>query len=83
MSIKWKDLQDDFPLHGEHSASRYSKRFETPQFPMFYDLSSDPHEDSNLSYLDLTCGWMLRPAFKLIGPILPDGRHSSAGSTRT
>ena len=29
---------------------------------MFYDLSSDPHEDSNLSYLDLTYGWMLAPA---------------------
>jgi hypothetical protein len=41
--------------------------FKTPQFPMFYDLSSDPHEDSNVSYTDLTCGWMLAPAFKLIG----------------
>jgi hypothetical protein len=26
---------------------------------MFYDLSSDPHEDSNLFYTDLTCGWIL------------------------
>lgn len=34
---------------------------------MFYDLSGDPHEDGNLSYTDLTCGWMLAPAFKLIG----------------
>lgn len=34
---------------------------------MFCDLSSDPHEDSNLFYTDLTCGWMLAPAFKLIG----------------
>lgn len=41
--------------------------FKTPQFPMFYDLSGDPHEDGNLSYTDLTCGWMLAPAFKLIG----------------
>jgi hypothetical protein len=40
--------------------------FKTPHFSMFYDLSSDPHEDSNLSYMDLTCGWMLAPAFKLI-----------------
>jgi hypothetical protein len=33
---------------------------------MFYDLSSDPHEDRNLFYTDLTCGWMLAPALKLI-----------------
>jgi hypothetical protein len=41
--------------------------FKTPQLPMFYDLSGDPHEGSNLSYTDLTCGWMLAPALKLIG----------------
>ena len=34
---------------------------------MFYDLSSDPHEDNNLFYTDLTNGWMLAPDFKLIG----------------
>ena len=34
---------------------------------MMYDLSSDPHEDSNLWWTDLTIGWMLAPNFKLIG----------------
>jgi hypothetical protein len=34
---------------------------------MVYDLSSDPHEDNNLFYYDLTNGWMLGPDFKLIG----------------
>ncbi len=34
---------------------------------MIYDLSSDPHEDNNLIYTDLTTGWMLAPDFKLIG----------------
>jgi arylsulfatase len=33
---------------------------------MFYDLSSDPHEDSNLFYTDLTMGWMMAPSLKLI-----------------
>jgi arylsulfatase A-like enzyme len=37
-----------------------------PQLPMFYDLSSDPHEDYNLFWTDLTMGWMLAPCFKLI-----------------
>ena len=34
---------------------------------MIYDLSSDPHEDNNLIYSDLTCGWILAPDFKIIG----------------
>jgi arylsulfatase len=34
---------------------------------MIYDLSSDPHEDNNLIYSDLTCGWILAPNFKVIG----------------
>jgi hypothetical protein len=67
MSIKWKDLQDDLPLHGEHGASRYSKRVQDATVCHVYDLSSDPLGDSNLSYRDLTRGWMLAPAFKLIG----------------
>jgi hypothetical protein len=32
-----------------------------------YDLTSDPHEDNNLFYSDLTSGWLLSPAFKIIG----------------
>ena len=38
----------------------------TPQFPMFYDLSSDPHEEYNLFYNDMTNGWMVAPCLKLI-----------------
>ena len=34
---------------------------------MFYDLSSDPHEDNNLTYTDLTNGWIFGPDFKLMG----------------
>jgi len=33
---------------------------------MVYDLSSDPHEDNNLTYTDLTNGWMFGPVCKLI-----------------
>ena len=34
---------------------------------MFYDLSSDPHEDNNLFYSDLTNAWILAPDFRIIG----------------
>ena len=33
---------------------------------MMYDLSSDPHEDSNLMYTDLTQAWILAPNFRII-----------------
>ena len=33
---------------------------------MMFDLSSDPHEDSNLWWTDLTNGALLAPAFKAI-----------------
>ena len=33
---------------------------------MVYDLSIDPHEDSNLWWTDLTNAWMLVPVFKRI-----------------
>jgi arylsulfatase A-like enzyme len=65
MSIKWKFYKTVFRYTVDSPAiqSGYVK----PQFPMMYDLSSDPHEDSNLFYTDLTNGWMLGPVFKLIG----------------
>jgi arylsulfatase len=62
MSIKWKIYKTIF---------RYTESLErpyiAPQFPMFYDLTSDPHEDNNLFNSDMTCGWILAPNFKLIG----------------
>lgn len=61
MSVKWKIYKIIF---------RYSegvdKPIVTPQFPLFYDLSSDPHEDHNLFDTKLDCGWMLAPAFRSI-----------------
>jgi len=33
---------------------------------MMYDLSSDPHEDSNLWYTDLTQGWIFAPNFRIL-----------------
>ena len=41
--------------------------FNTPfEGSMQYDLSSDPDEDSNLWYTDLTQGWIFAPNFRNI-----------------
>jgi arylsulfatase len=64
LSIKWKIYKTIF-RYTESPA--IDKPYIRPQFPMFYDLSSDPHEDNNLFNSDLTCGWILSPDFKLIG----------------
>jgi len=65
MSIKWKIYKTVF-RYSEAPVS-IEKPYIKPQFPMVYDLSSDPHEDNNLFYTDLTNGWLLAPDFKLIG----------------
>jgi hypothetical protein len=46
-TIKWKVYKTIF-RYSENVEKSYSK----PQFPMIYDLSSDPHEDNNLIYSD-------------------------------
>lgn len=57
MSFKWKIYKMIF---------RYCKAIDEPivqpQLPMFYDLSSDPHENWNLaSFTPATIGWMFAP----------------------
>jgi len=62
MAVKWKMYKVIF---------RYSegvdKPIVEPQLPLFYDLTSDPHEDVNLFSANLTCGWVLRPVVRIIG----------------
>ena len=64
MSIKWKTYKTIF-RYAESPVS-IQKPYVKPQIPMVYDLSSDPHEDNNLFYTDLTVGWVLAPNFKFI-----------------
>jgi arylsulfatase A-like enzyme len=54
MSIKWKIYKTIF-RYTDSAEKPYIK----PQFPMVYDLSSDPHEDNNLFLSDLTVGWIM------------------------
>jgi arylsulfatase A-like enzyme len=65
MSIKWKTYKVVFRY--TTNAPAVQSGFVKPQLPMMYDLSSDPHEDSNLWWTDLTNAWMLAPCLKLIG----------------
>jgi arylsulfatase len=62
MSVRWKVYKGVF---------RYSegpdKPIVEPQFPMLYDLSSDPHEDWNMFETRMDNGWMAAPMFRIIG----------------
>jgi arylsulfatase A-like enzyme len=65
MSVKWKIYK---------TILRYSegadKPIVAPQFPMTFDLSSDPHEDWNLFSVSMGEGWAVGPVFKLVGQYL-------------
>jgi arylsulfatase len=39
--------------------------YETPQLPLIFDLSSDPHEDFNLWSATLTMAWVLLPMLEI------------------
>jgi len=61
MSVKWRNIKIIF---------RYAESFEkpivTPYFPLFYDLTSDPHEEFNLFVHKLDMSWMLGPVLKVL-----------------
>src|SRR5450432_1361266 len=48
MSIKWKIYKTVFRYTENTQYPAVQSGFIKPQFPMFYDLTSDPHEDNNL-----------------------------------
>ena len=67
MSIKWKIYKTIFRYTDNTLSPAIQSPYIQPQWPMVYDLSSDPHEDNNLTHTDLTNGWIFGPDFKLIG----------------
>jgi arylsulfatase A-like enzyme len=66
MSIKWKYIKTVFRYTVDSPDPAIQSGYIKPQLPMVYDLSSDPHEDNNLFYMDLTNGALLAPSFKAI-----------------
>jgi hypothetical protein len=66
MSVKWKFVKTVFRYAVNSPDPAIQSGYIKSQFPMMYDLSSDPHEDNNLSYTDLTNGALLASALKAI-----------------
>ena len=66
LSIKWKIYKTIFRYTADSPDPAIQSGYIEPQLPMMYDLSSDPHEDFNLFWTDLTNGAMLAPTFKAI-----------------
>lgn len=64
MLTKWKLFKTIYRYTADIPAIQSG--YIMPQLPMMYDLNSDPHENSNLFYTDLTNGSMFAPSFKLI-----------------
>lgn len=65
MSVKWKTYK---------TILRYSegadKPIVSPQFPLQFDLSSDPHEDWNLFTSTMTSGWSFAPVARSVAQYL-------------
>ena len=66
MSVKWKIYKAILRYTENTVRPAIEQPYVKPQCPMFYDLTSDPHEDNNLFYTDLTNAWMLAPILKVI-----------------
>src|SRR5271169_1356750 len=66
MAIKWKVIKTIFRYTTDSPLPAINSGYIKPQLPMMFDLSSDPHEDSNLWWTDLTNGALLAPDFKAI-----------------
>src|SRR5271170_2964913 len=62
MSAKWRQVKVIF----RHCAG-IAEPIVQPQFPMVFDLGSDPGERYNLFNTRLDMGWMLGVAFRIVG----------------
>jgi arylsulfatase len=61
MSVRWRIYKGIFRY-----VEGIDKPIVKPLFPMFYDLTSDPHEDWNLFDTRLDNGWMFGPMYREI-----------------
>jgi arylsulfatase len=65
MSIKWMYYKMIMRATQAHGMDAISSGFENIQLPMFFDLSSDPHENMNLWSKTLTMGWVMGPMLEI------------------
>jgi len=66
MSVKWKILKAIYRYTDSKLVPAIESAYIKPQWPMMYDLSSDPHEDNNLWISDLCNGWMFGPFTRIV-----------------
>lgn len=67
MSVKWMYYKMITRYTQGPGLEAINNPYVTPQLPMFFDLSSDPHENFNLWSSSLTMGWVFLPMLETIG----------------
>ena len=67
MSVKWRYYKMILRYVPGPALEAINQGPITPQLPMFFDLSSDPHEDHNLWSSTMTMGWVFLPMLQTIG----------------
>ena len=67
MSVKWHYYKTILRYTDNTLRPAIEQPYIEPQFPMIYNLTSDPHEDNNLTYTDFTNGWIMAPVLRIIG----------------
>ena len=67
MSIKWQYFKMILRYTPGPALEAINHGYVTPPLPMFFDLSSDPHEDYNLWTTTMTMGWVYAPMLETMG----------------
>lgn len=61
---RYTHIADGFYTEAPFAAQ---KPYVKPQIPMIYNLMSDPHEDQNPFYTEITIDWVFAPVARIIG----------------
>ena len=67
MSVKWRYYKMIMRTVPGPAMEAINQGYIEPQLPLFFDLSSDPHEDFNLWTTTLTMGWVFDPMLHVVG----------------
>lgn len=67
ISVKWRNYKMIRRMTAGPAMETIDQPYIEPQLPMFFDLSSDPHEDFNLWTTTLTMAWLFDPMLHAIG----------------
>ncbi|MCQ0091859.1 arylsulfatase [Roseovarius sp. M141] len=67
MSVKWRNYKMIKRMTAGPAFEAIDQAYIEPQLPLFFDLSSDPHEDFNLWTTTLTMAWLFDPMLHAIG----------------